>query len=69
MDRFPWRIWLATSRMTSGWSSGFFQEFACEQSMTIVCGSPALASACSAIATETLSKFGRPPPPRSTRWP
>src|SRR6266540_4325875 len=68
-ERFPSRIWWTTSRITSGCSSGFFQEFACEQSTTMFFGIFAFSRACSASEMETVSKFGRPPPPRSTRWP
>src|SRR5690606_5755472 len=30
-ERLPSRIWWTTSFITSGWYSGFFHEFACEQ--------------------------------------
>jgi len=68
-DRFPSRIWCTTSRITSGCISGFFQELACEQSTTMFRGILAFSRACSAREIETVSKFGRPPPPRSTRCP
>ena len=55
MERLPSRIWWVTSRITSGWYSGFFQEFEWEQSMTMLRGNLALARAFSARDTDTLS--------------
>ena len=55
IERLPSLIWCVMSSSTSGWTLWSLFELACEQSTTMLVGSPAFSKACShrAILTES----------------